>query len=524
MRHSRSLPLLLSLSLAALTGCEGRVFGSVEGWTLIRGAQVADGTGGPITTMDVRVAEGRIREIVDPGSLRPRRGEVVVDAEGMVLAPGFIDTHSHHDGGLESDPTALEAVSQGITTIVAGADGGSVLPLGELFTRLRQQPVAVNVASYSGHNSIRAAVLGEDYAREATEEEVGAMTEFVGADMRAGALGLSTGLEYDPGIYSTTEEVITLAREAARFGGRYSSHMRSEDRAFWEALDETLRIGAEAQIPVHISHMKLAMQSLWGRSEEALAKLDSARAEGISVSADVYPYNYWQSTMTVLLPERDFEDRSAFRFALDELVPPSGFRIARFDPDPEYVGLTLDSIARIRGVDPVTTYMQLVAESQQLAAETGRGTESMLGTSMSARDVANLVRWSETNIASDGALAGAHPRGAGTFPLILGRYVRRSPQLSLAQAVHKMTYRGALNSGISGRGLIREGLPADLVLFDPETVIDRATPEDPTALSEGILSVWVNGVVVYADGSATGNLPGEVILGPGAPLPSEQPQ
>jgi N-acyl-D-amino-acid deacylase len=488
---------------------------------LVTGASILDGTGGPPQVADVRIRDGRILAVSDPGTLTPGPDEAVVDAQGLVLAPGFIDTHSHHGGGLEEDPSALAAVSQGITTIVVGQDGGSAFPLAELFGELEAAPVAVNVGSYSGHNTLRREVLGEDFRRPATDGEIDEMRALLAEDLRAGALGLSTGLEYDPGIYSETEEVIALAQEAARYGGRYSSHMRSEDRALWEALEELIQVGREARIPVHVSHMKLAMRSLWGRAGEAIAQMDSARAEGISLTADVYPYEYWQSTMTVLLPERDFSDRSAFQFALDELVPPEGFLIARFDPQPEYVGLTLDSIARLRDTDPTSAYMELVSEVEALRAETGEGGESIIGTSMSPEDIVTLLTWPHTNVSSDGGINGRHPRGTGTFTRILGRYVREEGFFFLQEAVHKMTYQAAMNAGISERGLLRPGFRADLVLFDPETVLDNATPEDPQAISTGISRVWVNGVEVFTNGVATGNRPGMVIRGSAYTRPGE---
>jgi len=514
-----ALKLALLPAVLMIHGCGEIGITDASRSTLVTGATVADGSGGPLRVADVRFSAEGILQIAEAGTLEPGRGETQVDGTGLVLAPGFIDNHSHHDGGLANDPFGLEAVSQGITTIVAGQDGGSASPLAGFFGELRERPVAMNVASYSGHNTIRSQVMGDDFRRVATPDEVERMRVLLEADMQAGALGLSSGLEYDPGIYSETDEVVTLATEASRYGGRYISHMRSEDRAFWDALDELITIGREARIPVQVSHMKLAMKSLWGRADEAIARMEEARAEGIAISADVYPYEYWGSTMTVLLPERDFTDRSAFEFALRELVPPEGFLIASFGPDPSYVGLRLDSIARLRGVDPVTAYMELVAESQAHAEETGGRGESMIGTSMATEDIITLLQWSETSVSTDGALAGRHPRGAGTYPKVLGRYVREGGELSLRQAILKMTYKAALNVGISGRGLVREGMAADLVLFDAETVLDRATPEDPTALSQGIQQVWVNGQLVYTEeGGVTGATPGQVILGPGAPL------
>ncbi len=429
----------------------------------------------------------------------------MVDASGLALAPGFIDTHSHHDRGLADMPDALAVVSQGVTTIVVGQDGGSPLPLAGFYAELEGALVAVNVAAYAGHNSIRRSVMGDDFRREATAAEIEEMKELLRRELEAGALGLSTGLEYDPGIYSTTEEVVALAEVAAAGGGRYISHMRSEDRAVFEALEELIRVGRETGIPVQVSHMKLAMRSRWGRAHEALARLDAARAEGIDVTADVYPYEFWQSTMTVLFPDRDFT-REAAAFALDELAPADGMTIAAFQPDPSLVGKTLAEVAEARGEDPVTVYLDLIAE-----AEASGGRESIIARSMHPDDIAALLAWPFTNVSSDGSLAGRHPRGFGAFTRVLARHVRERGDISLEEAVRKMTSLAAANVGLRGRGTLAEGALADLVLFDPETVADRATPEEPNEPSEGVLGVWVNGVRVYDGSRPTGARPGRIL-------------
>lgn len=480
--------------------------------TLIENATVVDGTGAPAQVADVRIAGDQIVEV---GDLDAISGETVVDATGLTLAPGFIDTHSHHDRGLFTEPDALAVVSQGITTIVVGQDGGSPHPLADFFARLDAEPAAVNVASYSGHNTLRNVSMA-DPLRAATADEIDAMAALLTADLEAGALGLSTGLEYDPGLYSTTAEVIELAQLTAEHGGRYISHMRSEDQRLFEAIDETIEIGRAAGLPVQISHMKLAMKGLWGRTPEALAKLDAARAEGIEITADVYPYEYWQSTMTVIFPERNFEDRSAFEFALDQVVPAEGLLIARYAPEQSYEGQTLAQIAEARDEDPVDTYMHLVRESQALMAETGLGTESVIATSMHPVDVAELMRWPHANVSSDGALRGGHPRGFGSFPRVLGRTVRDLGLMSLEEAVHKMTGLSATHMGMEGRGTVAPGMAADLVLFDAERIIDHATPEEPHRVSEGVERVWVNGRVVYEADGPTGARPGQVLRRTGA--------
>jgi N-acyl-D-amino-acid deacylase len=470
---------------------------------LIQSASVIDGTGAPARVADVRIAEGRITGV---GNLAPRPTDRSVDGRGLVLAPGFIDTHSHHDGGIFTRRDALGAVSQGITTIVAGQDGGSRVPLRDFFTRLDTQAVAINVASYAGHGTLRRRVMGDDYKRVATPDEVDRMRALLREEMDAGALGLSTGLEYDPGIFSAPDEVLELAKVAGASGGRYISHMRSEDRDFWQALDELLRIGREAKLPVQVSHMKLAMRALWGRGDSLVRVLDRARAQGVDVTADVYPYTMWQSTLTVLYPKRNFADRAETEFILREVANPDDLLIGRYEPTPSYAGKTVRQIAKLTNRDPATTLMSLIAEAER----TGKN-ESVVATGMDERDIARLLRWPYTNICSDGELDGPHPRGFGSFTRILGRYVREQRVLTLEEAIRKMTSLAAANVGITDRGIIAPGRPADLVLFDPRTVADRATTSEPHALSVGIRTVWVNGTMVFNEGKTTGSHPGRVL-------------
>lgn len=469
--------------------------------TLIRNARVIDGTGAPARGTTVRLDSGRIAGI----GVQPRAGDRVIDAAGMVLAPGFIDSHSHHDRGLSDDRSALGAVSQGITTIVVGQDGGSSVPLRGFFTRLEAQPVAVNVASYVGHGTLRRRVLGDDFARVATDTEVQRMATLLREEMDAGALGLSTGLEYDPGIYSAPDEVLALAKVAAASGGRYISHLRSEDRDFWPALHEILTIGRDAKIPVQVSHMKLAMRSLWGQGDRLIATLDSARRAGTDVTADVYPYTMWQSTLTVLYPKRNFADRGETEFILREVAAPEDLVIGNFALNPSYAGKHVGEIATLRGTDPATTLMALIAESRAADAS-----ESVVARGMDERDIERLYGWPFASVSSDGALRGAHPRGFGSFPRVLGHYVRDRRVMSLEEAVRRMTSLPAKSLGLD-RGSLTVGAPADLVLFDPATVADRASIKEPHAISAGIHTVWVAGQVVYGNGNTTGATPGRVL-------------
>ena len=474
---------------------------------LIRGATVVDGTGGPSRVADVRIVDATIRAI---GRLVPTRRDSVVDARGLVLAPGFIDTHTHHDDGLDSERTAVAATSQGITTIVVGQDGWSEFPLADFFARLEQRPAAVNVASYVGHGRLRSLILGDQYQRHATAAEVTHMSALLQGEMAAGALGLSSGLEYDPGIYSATDEIVALAQVAARNGGRYISHIRSEDRHFWAAIDEAIGIGRAAHLPVQISHAKLAMRSLWGQADSLIGRLDRARASGVQISLDVYPYTYWQSTLTVLFPERDFHDTSAARFALTEVTLPDSAILSAFDADTTLVGKSIAEIAALRHTDPFSTLIELIAQARQPKPGGGEFNEGVIATSMAQPDIDRLVQWPFSNVCSDGALDGRHPRGFGAFPRFFRLYVRDRHLLSLEEAVRRATSLAAHNVGIVNRGRIAPGFFADLVLLDTATLADRATPSDPHLPSSGVTAVWVNGVLVY-HGAPTGSLPGRVI-------------
>jgi len=467
-----------------------------------------DGSGSPARRASVRVEGDRIAAV---GTLTARDGEPVIDAHGLTLAPGFIDTHSHADDDLFEHPDALAVVSQGITTIIGGQDGGSPIPLASYFDRLEKSPGAVNVGMYVGHGSIRDSVMGADFKRVATPAEVDRMRDMLASEMRAGAIGLSSGLEYDPGIYSDPTEVIALAKVAASFGGRYISHIRSEDYAFWKAIDEIITIGREAKLPVQISHTKLAMRSLWGHADSLVRIIDAARGSGVEITADVYPYLYWHSTLTVLFPKRDFENRSAAEFALTQTSTPGGLLLGRYEPNPSYAGKTVAEISTLRGTDSITTLIDLIRDSEAMRKSTGHSTESVIGTSMVEPDVERIMKWPHTNLSTDGSLDGPHPRGYGAFPRFLGRYVRERKVMSLEEAVHRMTSLAAEHMGIKDRGRITPGMFADLVLFDPATVIDRATPQQPHLTSVGIERVWVNGAEVFADGKPTGAKPGKVI-------------
>ena len=496
--------------------------------TTITEVRIIDGTGAPAVSGAIRFVGDSI-VAVGP-AVEPLPGDVVVDGGGLVLAPGFIDTHSHHDVGLAEAPEALPVVSQGIATIISGQDGAHPMPLAAAMDSLEQSAPAVNVAYYAGHGTIRAAVMGNDFRRPATDTEVDSMIVLLRRELDAGAVGLSSGLEYDPGIFSDPSELLNLARVAAELGGRYITHIRSEDRWFWEAIDEVITIGREAGLPVQISHLKLAMVPLWGQADSLLSVLDRARASGIDVSADIYPYAYWQSTLTVLFPNRDFDNRTEAERILREIVKPEGLLIGAFGPNASYAGKTVAEIAVLRDEDPASTLMGLIRESRDLASErlpegpedgvVSAAVESVVATAMDEGDIDRLIAWEHANICSDGLLNGAHPRGFGAFPRVLGRYVREKGTLTLEDAVRKMTSLPAQHAGLQRRGTIAPGNYADLVLFDPATVIDRSTTDQPHLESIGIAHVWVNGKVVWSDGGTTGVRAGRVLRREGIPAPS----
>ncbi len=508
-RMRRNLPAALAILLAA-TGCTGPRRDLPAG-TTFRNVRIVDGTGAPARSGSVRIVADTI---VAVGEVASHPGDSIVEGNGLVLAPGFIDTHSHHSGGLLQNPDALAAVSQGITTIIAGQDGGQPFPVAATMDSLTKTPTALNVAYYAGHNTIRAAVMGTDFKRVATGAEVDSMASLLRRELASGALGLSSGLEYDPGIYSSRAEVLALAKVAAAARGRYISHIRSEDRDFWDAIDEIIAIGREAKLPVQISHLKLAMVPLWGRSDSLFALLDTARARGVDITADVYPYTYWQSTLTVLFPKRDFTDRAEAEKILREIAKPEGLLIGDFDANPSYRGKTVAELSVLRKESPASTLMGLIGEARAWEKAHNLGpesSESVVATSMSEADISRLYAWPHTNVSSDGSLSGAHPRGYGSFPRVLAEYVRTKKVLTLEDAVRKMTSLNAQHVGLLRRGTIAPGAFADLVLFDPVTVADHATPAAPHLVSTGIEGVWVNGRLVYRAGKTTGAHSGRVL-------------
>jgi len=478
--------------------------------TIIRNGMIYDGNGGEPYKGDIGINADTIAFI---GDLSNASAKNEVDAKGNAVAPGFIDTHSHHAGSsLFQHRDLIAAVSQGITTIIIGQDGGSNFPLSDFYKKLNDTSVAVNIGSYSGHNALRGSVLGKDYKRFATQQEIDKMKILLQQDMEAGAFGLSTGLEYDPGIYSSNDEILQLAKVVTPFGGRYISHIRSEDRYFWKAIDEVITIGKEAKIPVQVSHIKLAMHNIWGKADSLLALFDAARKSGIDITADIYPYAFWNSTIKVLFPNRNFNDEKEADLILKEITLPEDIILGSYEVNPAYAGKSLAEIAKLENKTPARMLVELIARIDEWENKNGRECqENIMATSMSEADIIKLMQWPHTNICSDGSSVGTHPRGYGAFTRVLGKYVNKEKALTMQQAIHKMTGLSAQQMGIKKRGLIKTGYFADLVIFNPETVSDEATVAEPHKLSEGIETVLVNGKIVFENKKTTELYPGKII-------------
>jgi len=517
--------LLTALSFAA--SCTGRRAAPAAD-ILITNARIVDGTGNPWYLGSIAVAGDRI-EAVGPGLKTAARR--TIDAGGMVVAPGFIDIHNHCDDGLFYTPDAENFVRQGVTTLIGGPDGESAVDMGAFLAALDTLPLAVNAAFTVGQGSVRRAVMGMA-DRAPTEEELEAMKRLVARAMEQGAIGISTGLKYVPGAYSSTEEVIELARVAASYGGFYTSHLREEGPGLIEAVQEAIRIAEEAAIPVNLTHHKAVGKLMWGKSVETLKMLEQARARGLDITCDQYPYTATSTGLAVLFPSWSLAGgRDSLLARLDdpglraEIAAkviyaleydrggddPINVAIASCEFDPSLEGKNLRQILEERGVEPTTANAaRLVLELQQ------KGGASCIYHCLNEEDVRRIMRHRCTMHASDGTVLPfgegvPHPRSYGTFPRILGEYVRERKILTLEDAVRKMTSLPAQRTGLLPRGVIRPGAFADLVIFDPERIIDRATFLEPHQYPEGIETVILNGKVVFQDGKLTDNRPGRVL-------------
>ena len=467
--------------------------------TAIVGATLVDGSGRTpllnsvvILKGDSIVAAGQHSRVQVPAGAR------VIEARGLVVAPGFIDAHNHSDRGFTTDPSAASQVSQGITTVVVGQDGGSPFPVSDFLSGLEKNPIALNVLTFVGHATVRSRVMGEDTNRKASAAEIEKMRELVEHAMREGAMGLSTGLEYETGKPATTEEVITLAKAAGAYGGIYISHIRDEADKSFEALAEAIQIGREAQIPVQISHIKLGTLKVWGKAKDVVTLINKARSRGQDVTADCYPYEAWSSTIRVLIPSGRHEDPVDVARGLADVGGPENVTIVSCRAHPEYEFKTMDQIAKQEKITPVELYMKIVRD----------GGAGVVGHTMKERDIEVFYRQPWVMVSSDGGIGSRHPRGAGSYPRVLGRYVRELRWLTLSEAIRKMTSLPAQRFKLRDRGLLRAGFKADLVLFDSDRIVDRATFREPQLISEGVKRVFVNGEEVWTDGSVTARRPG----------------
>lgn len=468
----------------------------------IVGATLIDGSGRPPVNDSVVVFNhDSIIKVGKRGVVKIPDGAVTIDGRGLVIAPGFIDSHNHSDRGFRTDPFATTQVSQGITTLAIGQDGGSPLPVGEYLTNLDKNPVALNVLTFVGHASVRSQVMGEDTGRLATPAEITKMSELVRQAMIDGAFGLSSGLEYETGKPANTEELITLARVAGRYRGIYISHIRDEADKTFEALAEAIRIGRDGRLPVQVSHIKLGSVAVWGRSNEAIALIEKARRQGQDVTADCYPYEAWSSTIRVLIPSGRHDDPADVARGIADVGGAGNITVVSCSAHPDYEFKTLQQISDKEGITAVEAYMKIVRD----------GGAGIVCHSMKEDDIKNFYQQPWVMVSSDGGITSRHPRGAGSFPKVLGRFVREGNWLSLSEAIRKMSSLPATRFNLKDRGLVRPGFKADLVMFDPRTVIDRSTFQEPQLLSEGISRVFVNGVEVWDGSKVSKALPGKAL-------------
>lgn len=464
---------------------------------VVTNATIIDGSGRAAFVGDIRVKGDKIVKI---GKLKAKKDEPAIDASGLVLAPGFIDIHNHSESGLLREGTAANQVSQGITTILVGPDGGGPWPISEYFAKLYGK-IAVNVGAFVGHATVREEILKNDYQRAATDNEIAAMVKLVEQGMKDGAFGLSSGLEYDVGYKATIGEMIALSRVAAKRKGIYMSHIRDEEEGFRAAMEEAIRIGREAKLPVQISHIKMGNRNVWGKSAEAIAVIEAAQKAGQDVTADAYPYTAWASTITVLVPSRKHEDRGEIEKGLANVGGADKVLITSHSANRAYEMKTMAEIAASKNISPVDLYIEIVRA----------GGAGVVCNSMSEEDVKAFYTRPWVMVSSDGGIGGRHPRGTGTFTRVLGRFVRENKWSSLEDAVRKMTSMPAKRLGLKDRGLIKKGMKADLVLLDPATVIDSATFAEPQKISGGIKLVFVNGVKVWDGEKVTNTLPGKIL-------------
>jgi N-acyl-D-amino-acid deacylase len=508
---------------------------------VIRNGNVIDGTGAAATEADVAIAGGRI---VAVGRRIAERGATEIDAKGVAVAPGFIDIHSHADGSLFSDPRSESVIRQGVTTIVVGQDGSSRFPsrrqadeeggyqsFAALAAAIDKLPSSVNVASSIGLGTIRGIVVGAD-DRPATPDELQRMTAMVRDAVASGACGASSGLEYTPGAFASRAELAALCAPLAAARLPYATHMRNEDDRLLDAIDESIEVARLAKCPLQISHLKTQGPRNWGKLEEVFRRIDDARKGGMDIMFDRYPYIAYQTGLTNLFPvwSRDGGTAAFFR-RLDDSSTSGRIRtetLAKVEliggwnnvlisgvgrgGDTSAEGKRLGNLAQEKATDPYETTIALLKSSN--------GSVGMVGFAMSEDNLDRILAHPLGMVCSDGGAfavdgpsrrGSPHPRGLGTFPRVLGRYVRERKALSLEQAVRKMSALPASRIRLGDRGRIAPRLAADVVVFDPATVIDKATYEQPFQYPEGIKAVVVNGQIAFRDGDRTKSAAGKAL-------------
>ncbi|MGQ9671616.1 MAG: N-acyl-D-amino-acid deacylase family protein [Candidatus Aminicenantales bacterium] len=496
--------------------------------------RVMDGSGNPWFRADIGIKGKRIVAIEN--RLDPGKAKRIIDASGLVVCPGFIDIHTHADDGIVAHPTADNYIHQGVTTVIGGNCGGHEFPLAQLWSRIREQGISCNFGSLAGHNTIRKEVMGMKMASP-TKEEMERMKALLAEELEAGALGLSTGLAYLPGTYSTSAELVELGSVVKRYGGFYASHIRNQGKKIREAIEEAIRVGEENDLPVEISHIKLADEDVWNRLELILEPVEAARARGVEVTLDQYPYTATSSGFTSSLPQDVFEggkekflermkdpqiyarvkeaiihNRLSSKRGINRL---EAIYIARSRRFPEYEGKNLEQILKLQGKSAtVENGADLIIDIVK------EGDAQGIFFQMDEKDVEALMKLPYTMIGSDGRIevlgqGHPHPRSYGTFSRVCGEYVRNRQLLPLEEAVRKMTSLPAQTLRLRDRGLLRDGMYADIIVFDPKQFEDRATFSDPHQYSQGLVFVLVNGELVIDHGKFTGKKPGMMIFGPG---------
>ncbi len=493
---------------------------------LLRGGRVIDGMGNPARFVDVAIKDGRIAAIGrELGAARS-----LVDVTGLVVAPGFIDVHTHAEN-IDDLPLAENFARMGVTTLVLGNCGSSAADVGAFFKRIEATNFSVNVSTLVGHGTVRSRVMGGSFMRPPTTEELAKMRTLVDKAMKDGALGLSTGLIYLPGTFSKTDEIIELAKVSSAYGGVYASHMRDEGKGVFDAVDELFRIAREAHLPAHISHIKLSGKPMWGRHDEFLGAIERARAEGLDITQDEYVYTASSTGISQLIPEESREGgRAKFKQRISDPATKAKIVaemkrklkdskrsdyayavIASYDADPKLNGLNIVQAAKKkRGYDSLSEQIELILDIES------HGGASGVFHGMNEDDLRAFLQHPNTMFASDASVrewqSGVpHPRGYGNNARVLGRYVRELKLIRLEDAVRKMTSLPATTFHLKDRGVLREGAWADVVVFDPAKVGDVATFESPHAYATGFRAVYVNGAQVVDNDSHTRARPGRIV-------------